>query len=313
MDYEKIGEFIAQKRKEKNLTQKDLAEKIGVTDKAVSRWETGLGCPDISILEILSKELDVSVLELLKGKKIENEVIKMTEADDYIKDTFKVSKKITNDGIKKKVNIAILSTSIIIFLIVVLFNIKNYIIMHKPINAKLYNISDTYKEEYKENLSILNENIEILKNNRGKLTEEEQNKLLDFLKTKHNYYKNYKLLADTNKDNYPSLIEIYKREFAKDKYKGFDLFEQLIEKYATSEDYKRYLNVENDYTAVSYAFIEYYDTRASVILSYPTDVFSLSSEESGLYIYTFETRELQMLKEINNSTKAIMKGASINE
>ena len=67
MNYEKIGEFIALKRKEKNLTQKDLAKKIGVTDKAVSRWERGIGCPDVSILEILSKELDVFVLELLKG------------------------------------------------------------------------------------------------------------------------------------------------------------------------------------------------------------------------------------------------------
>ena len=96
MNYEKIGEFIAEKRKKKNLTQAELAKKLGVTDKAVSKWERGLGCPDISILEILAKELDVSVLELLKGRKIENEVIKVTEADDYVKDTFKVSKHLYN-------------------------------------------------------------------------------------------------------------------------------------------------------------------------------------------------------------------------
>ena len=72
MNYDKIGKIIQEKRKEKNLTQKELAEKIGVTDRAVSKWERGVGCPDVSILEILSKELDCSILEILKGRKIEN-------------------------------------------------------------------------------------------------------------------------------------------------------------------------------------------------------------------------------------------------
>ena len=70
MDYEKIGLFIANKRKEQNMTQKDLAEKLGLTDRAVSRWERGLGCPDISILEDLSHFLNISVLELLHGEEV---------------------------------------------------------------------------------------------------------------------------------------------------------------------------------------------------------------------------------------------------
>ena len=53
MNYDKIGKFIQEKRKEKNLTQKELANKLGVTDRAVSKWERGVGCPDVSILEIL--------------------------------------------------------------------------------------------------------------------------------------------------------------------------------------------------------------------------------------------------------------------
>lgn len=57
MNYDKIGSFIQQKRKDKGLTQKQLAEKLGVTDRAISKWERGQGCPDVSILEILSKEL----------------------------------------------------------------------------------------------------------------------------------------------------------------------------------------------------------------------------------------------------------------
>ncbi len=78
MDYEKIGAFIASRRKNINLTQKDLGDKLGITDRAVSRWERGIGCPDISMLEPLSKILKVSVLEILHGEIIEsneNEVI----------------------------------------------------------------------------------------------------------------------------------------------------------------------------------------------------------------------------------------------
>lgn len=313
MNYEKIGEFIASKRKEKELTQAELAKKLGVTDKAVSKWERGLGCPDVSILEILSKELDVSVLELLKGKKIENEVINITEADNYVKDTFKVSKKISSDEVRKKVNIVIVLASVIIFFIVIAFNIQNYIIMNKPIVADYYHIADTYKSEYKENLNVLKDNIETLKNNQGLLTEKEQKQLLEFLKVKYDYYKNYKLLDDTDKNDYPSLNELYKREFINDKYKGFDLFDELLEKYAVKEDYNRYSKVYNrDYKSAAYEFLEYYDTRISIVISYPSDAFSLSSD-CGTYIYLLESRELEMLKEINNSVKDIMKGASINE
>ena len=104
MNYEKIGEFIKTKRKEMNLTQKELAERINVTDKAISKWERGQGCPDVSLLEVLSKELNVSILELLKGRTIENEVINVTEADDYIKDTIGYLDKSNNDKIKKIFN-----------------------------------------------------------------------------------------------------------------------------------------------------------------------------------------------------------------
>lgn len=68
MDKNKIGEFIKKKRKEQNLTQGELAEKLFVTEKAISRWETGRGTPDISLLIPLSHELNVSVAEILNGK-----------------------------------------------------------------------------------------------------------------------------------------------------------------------------------------------------------------------------------------------------
>ncbi len=68
MNPEKTGALIAQLRKEKNITQKDLAKKIGVTDKAISRWETGRGYPDVEILPDLAKALSVSINELLNGE-----------------------------------------------------------------------------------------------------------------------------------------------------------------------------------------------------------------------------------------------------
>ena len=71
MNQVKIGKFIAQRRKEKNLTQAQLAEKLNITDRAVSKWETGKGMPDSSIMLDLCSVLDVSVNELLSGEMIE--------------------------------------------------------------------------------------------------------------------------------------------------------------------------------------------------------------------------------------------------
>ena len=69
MDQNKIGKFIAERRKSLNMTQKDLAERVGVTDKAVSRWETGRGSPDVSYLTALADVLEVSISELVLGER----------------------------------------------------------------------------------------------------------------------------------------------------------------------------------------------------------------------------------------------------
>ena len=73
MDIGKISNLIKTKRKEKGLTQDELAEKINVTEKAISRWETGRGTPDISLLIPLSKTLGISVSELLNGNEDKQE------------------------------------------------------------------------------------------------------------------------------------------------------------------------------------------------------------------------------------------------
>ena len=68
MDQDKIGKLIAKLRKEKGLTQRELGDKVGVGFKAVSKWERGITCPDISIINELSKILGITSDELLTGK-----------------------------------------------------------------------------------------------------------------------------------------------------------------------------------------------------------------------------------------------------
>lgn len=70
MNQEKIGLFIAKCRREKNMTQEDLAEKLGVSNKSISRWENGKTMMDISLFEPLCNELDISIIELLNGEKV---------------------------------------------------------------------------------------------------------------------------------------------------------------------------------------------------------------------------------------------------
>ena len=73
MDQLKIGKFIVECRKQKNLTQMQLSEKLGITDKAISKWERGISMPDTSIMLELCDILGISVNELLSGEKIQME------------------------------------------------------------------------------------------------------------------------------------------------------------------------------------------------------------------------------------------------
>lgn len=76
MDQEKIGNFIRESRQEKGMTQRDLAERIGVTDRAISNWENGRRLPDYSIVESLCKSLDISINELFAGCKLREDDFK---------------------------------------------------------------------------------------------------------------------------------------------------------------------------------------------------------------------------------------------
>lgn len=81
MDNIQFGAFVAQLRKEQDLTQKELADRLNVTDKAVSKWETGKGFPDVKLLEPLAQVLGVSLVELMQGRRQETETLTVAEAD----------------------------------------------------------------------------------------------------------------------------------------------------------------------------------------------------------------------------------------
>ena len=80
MDPIKFGDFVAQLRREKGLTQRELAELLHVTDKAVSKWETGKGFPDLKLLPELARELDISLVELLQGERSPSPTLTKEEA-----------------------------------------------------------------------------------------------------------------------------------------------------------------------------------------------------------------------------------------
>ena len=73
MNQEKIGKFIKDKRLELKMTQKDLADKLGISDRAISKWENGRGVPDVSLLSDLSKVLDVTINDLPSGEVVKKE------------------------------------------------------------------------------------------------------------------------------------------------------------------------------------------------------------------------------------------------
>lgn len=97
MDQIKIGKFIAKERKNKDYTQKQLADILGISDKTISKWERGNGFPEVSLLLPLCKELDISVNELLTGERVsEDEYQKKAEENmmDLVREAQESKKKI---------------------------------------------------------------------------------------------------------------------------------------------------------------------------------------------------------------------------
>ena len=124
MDQIKIGQFIAERRKLKNLTQLELAEKLHITDRAVSKWENGRAMPDSAIMIDLCKQLEISVNELLCG-----EVLKMEENEKKAEENLIELKRQKEEADKRLLNMEIVLIVFSVLFLVAMVLIASYLTM----------------------------------------------------------------------------------------------------------------------------------------------------------------------------------------
>ncbi len=130
MDMIKVGRFISTKRKEQNLTQMQLAEKLSITDRAVSKWECGKALPDSSIMIELCEILNISVNELLTGEEIE-----MEKYDKQVEQNLIEMVKQKEESDKRLLNIEIVLMAISITFFIAIIAIVSFVDM--PLWAKI--------------------------------------------------------------------------------------------------------------------------------------------------------------------------------
>ncbi len=157
MNQEKIGKFISKLRKEKNMTQEQLAEILGVNSKSISRWENGRNMPDLSLLKLLCETLDVSINELLSGEEINNDEYQKKLEENIINTIDYTSEKITKTTKKYRFITTIFIVVVSLILILgILFGIDiNRIKNKKPV------FFSTWGFEYSPNIELDDEKIEI--------------------------------------------------------------------------------------------------------------------------------------------------------
>ena len=177
MDYDKIGKFITASRKEKELTQNELAEKLNITDRAVSRWERGKGCPDISLLEDLSKILDVSIIELLKGEKLNNK--QKLEKEELIY-SMNYAKESTKIKMYKVLNNIIVTLIFVVILTIAFNNLKVAVLLnhHYYPNIMFIDVGDIDSQNLFSNIE---KKIESIKKDDRYKSKEDVNKIIDII------------------------------------------------------------------------------------------------------------------------------------
>ncbi len=134
MNQKSVGAFISSLRKKKNITQKALAEELNVSDKAISKWETGKCYPDIEMIEKLSSFFDVSINEILSGKIVESEDI-IKEADSNIAQVMKKTKK-------TKARFILIAFALSLVVVVSGFVAVREYIMHTNTKSELQNLRE---------------------------------------------------------------------------------------------------------------------------------------------------------------------------
>lgn len=215
MNQEKIGKFISKLRKEKNLTQEELAEKLGVSSKSISRWENGKCMPDLSLLIPISKEFGITVNELISGEFIDKKDYQEKLEHNFINTIITLKREIYN---KSKIII----TTIILLCLSILLGIISFLLINeykqKPIYLKYQQVDfkicefddDYYKVTLKTNYDDLGIHVNLTKNYNDKslvitaYRTREENKNITLLK---NYgYSNQLLEKSIEKIYYDSKL-----------------------------------------------------------------------------------------------------------
>lgn len=261
MNQEKIGLFIKELRNAQNMTQADLAEKLNVTDRAVSKWERGKGLPDISLLEDLSKIFNVSILEILKGERLEKETIK----ESNILDMLKYAKEDKKNFISKIVNIVCLFIIILTSLSLGIKNIKSIYYQNK-----VYSVIGEY--DLSGNYQLITNNIDLIKKHQGVFNDTEYDAILKLI-DKFEESMNYELDEETS----------CRRKF---KISELSLYANKQEITFTRNDIEEILVILLKYDSSIFMELDYIEYYKDAF-----DFYSLSHIDQEVLLYDFNTRD----------------------
>ena len=276
MNYEDIGKFIKERRKNANLTQKELASRVGVTDKAVSKWETGRGIPDISMLETLAKELNCSIIEILKGKEILKDNINKDDLDSYIKEGLNYSQGKYKNIINKIISFLIIFIVVLVFILNII-NIYNQHKKYYPTGIIPFGDLNEYHRYINEDIKNIKDLISKIKNNQGSYDDKEYGNIMRVISNIDKYINDDKFLT-YNGEGY-TLNEIYLNEY--DLYYDSSIFSLASIMHNKDEKYQELAyalayNSVNNHNSESYSLVYKYELyRPFIVKFYSQDYFDI--------------------------------------
>ena len=239
MENENIGKLIFKIRKEKGMTQSDLAQKLNVTDRAVSKWERGLCCPDISLLKDLSSILDISISELICGVK---------NQDETVEKTIKFTEKNIKQRIIKYFNIILISIMIFLIIFTLLSILKIEFRYHKKYKytveyeARVKAEEDSNLKQYEE----IKNNVDLILNNQGIYSDDDYARITNYI------------------DNIKKVLTLDEKEYFQKQYYTYNDLKKLSENYKNYDD--RFLDYSVDNSIdVYYILIKYDINKANNI------------------------------------------------
>ena len=234
MDQEKIGKFIAECRKKKKITQQELAEKLGVSDRTIGNWENGRNMPDISLFKPLCSELDITLNDLMSGKKV-----KEKEYQEKFEENIVNTIDYSNKKEKRVKLVCVLMVSLIALILITLFVLFSIDIIRMRNNEPV--LFSTWGFQYAPPINIDAVNME---NNIKEylIKEDEKNSL--FENEKSFVAMRIYLIKEESKEKYYVYAWVLQEKYYLDN-------DKIIEDTGSSIPYKFELVKENDRYMVS--------------------------------------------------------------